>query len=55
MIVIILLLIGAKLFAPDYFFNVGMKSFEKKDYENEDWYFVHILGTDAWVRVEKCE
>lgn len=35
--------------------NMGEYSIEKKDYENEDWYFVHILGTDAWVRVEKCE
>lgn len=43
MIVIILLLIGAKLFAPDYFFNVGMKSFEKKDYENANVNFHKAL------------
>ena len=40
---VLVLLIGVKLFAPDFFFNVGLKNFEKKNYEKAYDYFHNAL------------
>lgn len=35
--------------------DMGEYSIEKQKYGPDDWYFVHISGTNTWVRVEKYE